>query len=284
MNHNRRFRRTLAPLAVLASLLATAAALGQSEPAQPAAKPQDLPKAEAVLERFIEVTGGKAAYEKLKNRVTTGTIEVPAANIKGAMKVYHQAPDLMFVEQDMAGMGKSMEGYDGKDAWEYSAMMGARLKEGSEKAMSKRAAVFNSELNWRKVYKTCETAAVEDVDGKPAYKLIMTPEDGAPEAHFYDKESGLLVKIELKAPSPMGEIPVEIRTGDYRDVDGIKVAHKLSQKAAMQEVLITIEKIESNVDLPAERFQIPAEVREMLAGGEKPANAPASTAPAKKQP
>ncbi|MEP0847752.1 MAG: hypothetical protein HRF50_13155 [Phycisphaerae bacterium] len=284
MNAPRNFRRILAPLAVFASLLACAASLGQTEPAKPAVKPEDLPKAEEILERFIQVTGGKAAYEKLKNRVTTGTIEVPAANIKGTMKVYHQAPDLMFVEQEMAGMGKSMEGYDGKDAWESSAMMGARLKEGTERAMAKRAAVFNSELNWRKVYKTCETVAVEDVDGKPAYKLVMTPEEGNPEAHFYDKESGLLVKIELKAPSPMGEIPVEIRTSDYRDVDGIKVAHKLVQRAAMQEVLITIDKIESNVDLPADRFQIPAEVREMLTDGQKPASAPASTAPAKKQP
>jgi hypothetical protein len=45
----------------------------------------DLPTADTVLNQYIEATGGRAAYEKLKNRVSTGTIELPAANIKGTI-------------------------------------------------------------------------------------------------------------------------------------------------------------------------------------------------------
>ncbi len=62
--------------AVLFALVAT---LGQ--PGARAQSKPDLPTADTVMNQYIEATGGKAAYEKLKNRVATGTIEIPAANI-----------------------------------------------------------------------------------------------------------------------------------------------------------------------------------------------------------
>ena len=50
-----------------------------------------LPKADTILTQYVEATGGKAAYEKIKSRVATGTIEVPAANIKGKIEVSQAA-------------------------------------------------------------------------------------------------------------------------------------------------------------------------------------------------
>ena len=37
------------------------------------AQTEALPKAETILDRYIEVTGGKAAYEKRKNEIETGS-------------------------------------------------------------------------------------------------------------------------------------------------------------------------------------------------------------------
>ena len=33
-------------------------------------------KPEAILDKYIEVTGGRAAYEKIKTEVATGTLEI----------------------------------------------------------------------------------------------------------------------------------------------------------------------------------------------------------------
>ena len=85
------------------TLLAVFAMFGQSV-VRGQEKP-DVPTGDTVLSQYIEATGGKDAYEKLKNRVATGTIEIPAANIKGKLKVMQAAPNkfAMFAELGPAG-------------------------------------------------------------------------------------------------------------------------------------------------------------------------------------
>ena len=76
---------------IVPALLVFFAAFGQPA-ARGQAKP-DLPTADTVMNQYIEATGGKAAYEKIKNRVSTGTIEIPAANLKGTIKLTQAAPN-----------------------------------------------------------------------------------------------------------------------------------------------------------------------------------------------
>lgn len=254
-------RRSFHAFGVLAVTLAAAA------PAW--VRADELPKAEAILDRFVEVTGGKDAYEKLRNRVSHGTVEVPSAQVKGSIAIYHQAPNLLYIEQDLGQFGKSREGFDGRTAWQHSPM-GARIKEGEERAAAERSAKFNAEYKWRETYKDAETLAMEDLDGKPAFKVRVTPRQGAEEVRYFEKESGLMVKMTTSVTTAMGEIPLEIYYSDYRESAGVKVPYKIVQKAAMQEVVLTIEKTEHNVEIPDERFRMPDAVREMLGDEEQP--------------
>jgi len=52
----------------------------------------DPPAPETILDRFVEVTGGKAAYEKRKTEVVHGTIEFAAVGLKGTMVEYFEEP------------------------------------------------------------------------------------------------------------------------------------------------------------------------------------------------
>ena len=78
-----------------------------------------MPTAETVINQYIEATGGKAAYEKLKNRVVTGTIEIPAANIKGNTKMMQALPN-KFADGRRARPRWPRSGgvSDGTNAWE----------------------------------------------------------------------------------------------------------------------------------------------------------------------
>lgn len=263
-------RASLNPVAVLFAVAGALAA-----PSVARAQSGDLPKAEALIERYIEVTGGKAAYEKLKSRIAKGSLEMAAQGVKGTLTIYQAAPNKMYTQTEITGIGGSEEGCDGEIAWEKSTMMGPRLKTGDEKALALRGAVFNAELHWRKFYKKAETVGIEDVNGKPAYKVEMTPNEGKTEIQFYDKESGLVVKSMSVLPTQMGDIPVESYMSDYREVDGVKMSHKLTQKLAMQEVVVTMEKIEHNKDIPASRFELPPEIKALFekskGGDAKPA-------------
>lgn len=109
-----------------------------------------------------------------------------------------------------------------------------------------------------------ETVAEEKVEDKPAYKVVLTPAEGAPESRFFDKESGLLVKVATTVKTPMGEIPTESFVSDYRKVDGVLTPHKVRQMVLVQELTITVDKVENNVKIPDSRFAIPDDVKKLL--------------------
>src|SRR6266853_5432252 len=153
-----------------------------------------LPKADTILDRLVEVTGGKAAYEKHRTEVMHGTFELPAQGIKGTMTVFHAAPDKVRSIIDLEGIGKLESGSDGVVAWDNSALQGPRVKDGAEKADSFRDATFNSALYWRKLYVKAETTGVETVDTHECYKVVLTPQEGKPVTEFYDKKSGLSIQ------------------------------------------------------------------------------------------
>src|SRR4051794_6812623 len=223
----------------------------------------DLPKAEAVLDKYIEATGGKAAYEKNHNEVSTGTMEFVGKGIKGSVASFSAEPNKSYTEIDIQGIGKVKEGSDGNVAWSLSAMQGPRIKEGEEKAGALQAARFNAELNWRDVYKA-ETTGMEGVDGNDCYKVLLTPKEGLAMTRYYDKKSNLLVKMVMTVKNPMGEFPVESLVGDYRQEGAILMPHKITQKAAGQEITISIESVKYNAEIPKGKFDPPDEIKAML--------------------
>lgn len=223
-----------------------------------------LPKAETILDHYVEVTGGKASYLKRKTEISTGTVEMAAQGIKGTITRYSADPDKSYVAMELDGVGKIEQGSIGGVAWEKSAMMGPRVKTGDEKAQALRESLFNGQLNWRKLYPKVETTGVADVDGEQCYKVVLTPAQGKPETMYFQKKSGLAVKTETVAASAMGEVPVEVLVSDYKNFDGVMVPTRMVQKLAGQELIMTIQTIKTNEEIPPDRFDPPAEIKALL--------------------
>ncbi len=224
----------------------------------------DLPKGDALMDKYVQVTGGKAAYAKVKSEITTGEMTLGAMGIKGKMTSYSQAPDKRVVEINIDGIGKVVEGTDGKIAWSYSAMQGPRIKEGDEKDEALRQAKQNAEAEWREQFTKAETTGTDTVEGKTCYKVEVTPKTGKPQTRCYDKDSGLLVKMTMTSKTPMGEITVDSFPSDYRKEGELTVPHKVMTKLAGQEMGMTIDKVEHNATIPADKFEPPAEVKALI--------------------
>jgi zinc protease len=246
-------RRTLAACAVMV-LAAAGARLRAAD---------ELPKAETILDKSIEATGGKAAFGKLHNSVITGSMELAAMGIKGTIVSTKAEPDKSSAEIEIGGVGSIKEGYDGKVAWEINPMQGARIKDGDEKAVAKREAHFHEE-NWRDDYKKVETVGAETVDGKDCYKLVLTPNEGSPVTEYFDKKTGLLVKSAMTLTTAMGEITAETVLSDYRKEGDLLTAHKIQLNNAGQEISITLESFKYNVDLAKDKFDLPDEIKALI--------------------
>ena len=224
----------------------------------------DLPKAENILDKYIEVTGGKAAYQKHHSEIQKGSFELAAMGLKGSLVSYRAEPNKSLTEIDLGSIGKMRDGSDGTVYWSFFSMMGPHVKEGPEKAQAEISSRFNSEIHWRDLYKEEKTIGTDTVDGKDCYKVQLTPAEGSPMTQCYDKDSGFMVKVTMTAETPMGPQTGDTFFSDYRKEGDLVMAHKIKQSAAGQEVTITVESVTFDTDIPADKFALPDEIKALL--------------------
>jgi len=232
-----------------------------------------LPNAETVLKHWVEATGGTSAWESRHNMVQHGAIDFTGRGLKGTLTIYEAVPNKNLEVIELPGIGKIESGSNGEVAWENSALQGPRIKQGIERTNALRDGTFNASLYWQKLYAKAETTGAETVEGHECYKIVLTPTEGQATTEFYDKKSGLLIKTSATRTTQMGDISGEVVYADYRKEGDILAPHRLINRFAQQEFEISIQSIESNVDLPDNRFDLPPEVQALL-------KKPAAAAPA----
>lgn len=230
----------------------------------------DLPSADMLLQLSLERSGGAQAFAKAKNAVMTGTVEMAGHNITGPLELY-QDGSKSYTVIDLPGIGKVEEGFDGETAWAMNALQGARIKDGEERANVERSSKISVLSSWRDYYKQAKTIGSEDVGGKPAWKVEMTPKEGKPETFYFDKDTMLLVRTTATVATPLGEIPVEAMMADYRVVDGIKTPFTMTEKAMSQVMVMKFDKVRYNAPIAADRFDLPPAVKALAAKRKQPA-------------
>jgi zinc protease len=245
---------------IVCAAVVFAAALSRSE-----ARAQAAPSAETVLDNYVKAVGGRAAFDKLNTRVAKGRIEMPAAGISMTLTVWVARPNKTrtLIESDI--VGRIERGFDGSVAWELSTTGGPRVLDGAQLDDAVRDSRFDGLTGWREWVVKAENQGAADVEGKPAWKVLITPKRGATETLFFDQASFLLVKIEVTVNSAMGDVPTENFVGDYRDVGGLRLPHRIRQKAAGQELVTVLESITHNGQIPAGQFDLPKEIQALVA-------------------
>ena len=241
-------------IAVLAAVLLTAVA-------GPVRGQESLPKAEQIMDLYVDATGGTAAYDRIDNRVVRSTLEIAKAGVKLSVTAFQAKPGKAYSVVESPMTGKIENGTDGDVVWEMSAMAGPQIKEGKEKALFLHLNTFDRLAYWRKSFKKVETSGMEDVNGRSCFRVIGTPQEAPPQTLFFDRETHLLSKLTMTMEIPAGSVPMESYLSDYKAVDSVLIPHKVTIRVLSQERIGTVESVEQNVQLPADRFDLPADIR-----------------------
>lgn len=253
---------------------------GKTAPA-PAAPAADMPSAQSLIEKAIQASGGREAIAGVKNRVITARLSIPAQNLSGTVRSVSAAPNLNRTTMEIEGLGKIEQGFDGTTAWTNSGMQGPSIMEGPEKESFLRASDMFSELNVEKLY-NATTKGKETVNGLEAWRVELTDKADPkrkPVQHFYDADSGRLIKRIEAMVTPMGEISSTYLFESYKKFGPILVPTVTKQSAMGVDNVVTVETIEFPETMDASTFALPAEVKELA---EKKAAKPAGDAPAEK--
>jgi zinc protease len=229
----------------------------------------ELPSADKVLDRFVEASGGQEAFSKVKTVSMTGVMEIKAQGVRAAMKMYRANGGKSYTVFELPGMGKQEDGSDGTTVWDKT-VLGPRIKSGTEKFLAScaKSAIGTeyapSAVDMASCYDKITVTGIEDLDGKPAFKLLLSPKQGKPQEQWFDKESGLLKKLRMTMPSPMGELPMNVIFDEYKAIDGILTPVRMTNQMGPLSMTLSFSEILYNPEIPEQTFALPADIQALL--------------------
>lgn len=248
-------RATMLPL-----LLAAATSTLQ---AQTPAADAPLPPAKEIIDRYVQAIGGERAVLGHSSIVSTGTIEMPSAGVKGDLELV-QTPEKTAMTITIPGIGELVTVYDGTTAWSINPMQGPRVLEGKELAQMQEESGYASILRRSPHVTKVETVARTEMGGSPCYEVRFTYASGRETSECYSVETGLLVGSKQKQETTMGVIEVTTLASEWRDFDGLKSATVLRQQMMGQEQILRISDIDYGTADVAATFAVPASIQGIL--------------------
>lgn len=254
--------RTFLGLALSLSLLAFGAAPVAAQDSEPAAEPT----VEGLIEKNLEAKGGREKLEAVESARLTGTMNM--GGMEAPFTLEWKSPDRTRMEITLQGM-TLVQAFDGETAWMLNPFMGQaapeKMSEEDTETFKDQADFHGPLLNPEEKGYAIEYAGEEDVEGTPTYKLKVVKPSGEETYLFLDKDYYLEIKSSSKRTVRGQEVETEMAIGDYKEVDGLMMAHSMDAAQAGGQpgpgggFNMTVAQTELNVELSDDRFAMPEE-------------------------
>jgi photosynthetic reaction center cytochrome c subunit len=219
------------------------------------------PNADQILDKYIAAVGGAQRLNALTSFTATGTYSGYDTDFaKKPAEVYAKAPGLRTtVIHPPIGEGTTV--YDGHNGWvaEANALLPLFTLTGGEldavtveAELAFPAKIKQALTGWRAGFPplTLGDGTAVVIEGKaPAGSRVKL---------FFDKDSGLLVRMVMFTNTVIGLNPREIDYSDYRDVAGVKMPFKWTAVWTDGRSEFEMNEIKANVAIEPTRFSKPA--------------------------
>jgi carboxyl-terminal processing protease len=192
----------------------------------------------SILEHAVAASGGKSAFDKLKNRVSTGTVELTALGMTATFEMLERQPNSSSLIVEAPGLGTMQKTFDGKRAWLQDPLQGFISLGGIAQEIARENAIFNRQGRLNELYSHAVLIGKETIDNKQVYVVRM-----GLEKWYFEVESGLLVR--------KGNVFYD----DYREVDGVKLPFKIREEVIPgAAALYSLKSVKHNVAIDEAKF------------------------------
>jgi outer membrane lipoprotein-sorting protein/thiol-disulfide isomerase/thioredoxin len=239
--------------------LAGAAAVPKvASPSTPSITSADQPNVNTIINRYVQAVGGKTAVAAVTSRVTKGRIDIPGVSFGGRLETYAKAPNMSLTVMSAEPIGVLKRGFDGRTAWVVSDEQGTHLP--SPKELASLAAEDNlyRDIKLQELYSRISLFGKDTLGSREVYVLEAMSRFGVQDKLYFDVGSGLLLRRDTMRPSSQGPVRTEIYFSDWRDVDGIKLPFKTTERMPDRTYVFTLEEVKHNVQLDDEVFRVPS--------------------------
>jgi hypothetical protein len=210
---------------------------------------------ERTLEKYVTALGGSAAIQKVTSR-----IEVGSANLGGRqfpIDIYIQAPDKRVSVMHLPD-GESITAYNGSMGWLSAPGRPTHWMNQAEAEAARLDAELYLPVKMKQIFSDFRQTA-EKIDGRDVTVLRGLREGKPPVSFYFDRESGLLVRLVRYTDTLLGLNPTQIDYADYRESGGVRIPHRWTIARPRGRFTIQVEKVQPNVPIDDQRFAAPAE-------------------------
>ena len=213
--------------------------------------------AEDLIQAHLKAIGGVEAHKKHTSRLMKGSLQMPEQGISAEIIIRAKAPNQLRTELEIPGLGKIVEGFDGKVAWSDNPFTGAAVKPADQQAQARRQAGFYRDVELLTRYDTWTLKGKESVDGKPVQVLEgKSKEDGAMETIYLDEATHLVVQMKTRDAG----VSATTRLGDYRWVDGVRLPFSIEVDASPAGAFsMRVTEVKHGVELDEKLFRLGAQ-------------------------
>jgi len=225
-------------------------------PAGEAEKPDSgLPTADQLIARYVQALGGAFAIENVTSRQAKGS--TTGGNEVARVEIYDRDPNQQMVVR-RSPAGDSVTLCNAHKGWSTSPGHPGHAMSQDEIDGAEMEADLHFPLH---IQQRCADLRVEYEEkiGERKVFVVSCANPGRPPVAFhFDEQSGLLVRLVRYVRTPLGLIPTRVDFGDYRDVDGVKVAFSWTVAEPDGITATQLEEVLDNVPINDEKFAMPA--------------------------
>ncbi|PSL03988.1 insulinase family protein [Cecembia rubra] len=204
--------------------------------------------AAGVISRYINSIGGEDKVKAIKTSKLDAVAEIQGMKLN-MLYVYDENQEAF--SNKIMMMGNVASNTVIKNGKATITAMGQKQELTDEQYESLKMSMFIfPELHFEDLGYSVELDGVKDVDGKNAYKVVISNPTGSTQAYYYSVDSGLKIKSESAEAG-------ETFYNDYQDVDGVLYPMSMLVKspAIPMPLESKVEKIKFNVEISEEDFR-----------------------------
>ena len=220
------------------------------------ADPASLPSGSPVLARYIQVLGGEPALSKVSTRVEKGNAVMPEGPPL-AIDIYTKSPDER-VSVMHTPRGESVTAYNGQAGWISFPGRPVREMSASDDQAAKLDAEAFYPLQLEHEFGELKLQDYpEKVDDHQTNVVLGLTKGQPPVKLYFDKDSGLLLRMMHYTATPLGLNPTQVDFADYREIDGVKTPMRWTISRPSGSFTIKIDEAKDNAPIDDARFVMP---------------------------
>jgi hypothetical protein len=205
-----------------------------------------------IIEKYVAALGGAEAIKKITSRVMKGTIT--AGGSETPIELFTKVPN----KRISISNGQSYTAFDGTVGWMGNTGRPAREMSAVEAEAAGLDAEFSLALRLKEIFPQLRRGRPETIAGVECETLNATRPGRPPVRLYFDKNSGLLVRMVRYADTPVGRNATQIDYADYREMEGVKSPFRWTLARPNGRFTIQVKEAKNNVPIEDSKFSKPS--------------------------